>query len=144
MTKRTWNGRKRSCKTLWLACPFWVFVKFFLTKIEKIKKRKLLPFVKIFSLANEVFLIFAKVFYAKFVPKTTIWKRFCQKFRDFLIRRKFLPLKYELISCGCDCYFTCKSRHPFSYFKYWYYIKAIKLRNIETFTRKPSRKINAL
>ena len=45
------------------------------------------------------FLIFEKVFYAKFVPKITIRESFCQKIRDFLISRKFLlvkflPLKY--------------------------------------------------
>ena len=36
------------------------------------------------------FFIFAKVFYAKFFPKITIRESFCQKFRDFLISRKFL------------------------------------------------------
>ena len=57
------------------------------------KKRKLLPFAKVLSLANEVFFIFAKVFYAKFVPKITFSESFCQKFCDFMISRKFLPLK---------------------------------------------------
>ena len=39
------------------------------------------------------FLIFAKDFYAKFVPKITIRESFCQKFGDFLISRKFLFAK---------------------------------------------------
>ena len=34
---------------------FLVIVNFYLTKKEKRKKRKLLPFAKVFSLANEVF-----------------------------------------------------------------------------------------
>ena len=66
---------------------FLVFVNFCLTKKEKRKKRKLLPFAKVFSIANKVFFfIFAKVFYAKFVPKITIPESFCQKFRDFFVQ----------------------------------------------------------
>ena len=49
---------------------------------------------KLFPLQMKCFLIFAKVFYAKFVPKINIRESFCQKFRDFLNSRKFLPLKY--------------------------------------------------
>ena len=73
---------------------FLVFVNFWLKK-KKRKKRKLLALVKVFSLANEVFFDFRESFYAKFVPKITIRESFCQKFRDFLISGKFLPLKYN-------------------------------------------------
>ena len=91
MTKRTRNGRKRSCKTLCLAFPFFSIGNFCLTKKEK---RKLLPFAKVFPLQIKCFLIFAKVFYAKFVPKVNIRESFCQKFRESFSSRKFLPLKY--------------------------------------------------
>ena len=64
---------------------FLVFVNFCLTK-KKRKKRKLLPFTKVFSLANEVFFFCVKVFYMKFVPKITIPESFCQKFRDFFVQ----------------------------------------------------------
>ena len=51
---------------------FLVFVNFCLTKKEKRKKRKLLPFAKVFSLANKCFLISRKFLLAKVsVPKVT-------------------------------------------------------------------------
>ena len=90
MMKRAWNGRKQSCKTWCLACNFFSICKILPHKKRKKKKRKLLLFAKAFSLANEVFFYFRESFYAKFVPKITIRESFCQKFRGFLISRKFL------------------------------------------------------
>ena len=94
MTKRTRNGRKQSCKTSCLACTFFSICKLLLDKKRKKEKkencchsRKFLP------LQMKCFLIFAKVFYAKFVPQITIRESFYQKFRDFLISPKFLLAK---------------------------------------------------
>ena len=72
---------------------FLVFVNFCLTKKRK-KKENCCDSQEFFPLQMKCFLIFAKVFYAKFVPKINIRESFCQKFRDFLNSRKFLPLKY--------------------------------------------------
>ena len=94
---------------------FLVFVNFCLTKKEK--KGTLLPFAKVFPLQMKCFLIFAKVFYAKFVPKITIRESFCQKFRDFLISRKFLLAKFSapkvtllLSSLFSNNFITCDPR----------------------------------
>ena len=92
MTKWAQNGRKRSCKTSCLAYTFFSICKLLLdTKKKKEKKRKLLPFTKVFSLAKEVFFFCVKVFYMKFVPKIAIPESFWQKFRDFFA--KFLLAK---------------------------------------------------
>ena len=72
---------------------FLVFVNFCLTKKEKEKKRKLLPFAKVFSLANEVFFDFRESFLREIRPKNYYSESFCKKFRDFLILRKFLLAK---------------------------------------------------
>ena len=73
---------------------FLVFVNFCLTKKEKRKKKEnCCHSRKFFPLQMKCFLIFAKDFYAKFAPKITIRDSFCQKFRDFLISRKFLLAK---------------------------------------------------
>jgi len=48
---------------------------------------------KVFSPPKKLFLVFAKVFSAKYVPKTTIRESFCKKFRVFLDTRNFLPAK---------------------------------------------------
>ena len=94
MTKRTRNGRKQSCKTSCLACTFFSICKLLLDKKRKKKKKEnCCHSRKFFPLQMKCFLIFAKVFYAKFVPKITIRDSFCQKFRDFLISRKFLLAK---------------------------------------------------
>ena len=97
MTKRTRNGRKRSCKTSCLACTFFSIWKLLFDKTRKKKKKKIVAIRESFF-QMEFFLIFAKVFYAKFVPKITIRESFCQKFRDFLVSWKFLPLKYTAAS----------------------------------------------
>ena len=94
MTKRTRNGRKRSCKTSCLTCTFFSICKLLLYKKIKKKKKKIVAIREsFFPLQMKCFLIFAKVFYAKFVPKITIRENVCQKFRDFLILRKFLLAK---------------------------------------------------
>ena len=43
------------------------------------------------------FFSFVKVSYAKIVPKFTKRESFCQKFRDFLGTRKFLPAKISAL-----------------------------------------------
>ena len=95
MPKRSQNGRKKSCKTSCLACTFLSICKLLLDKKRKKKKKKenCCHSRKIFTLEMKCFLIFVKVFCAKFVPKITIRESFCQKFRDFLISRKFLLAK---------------------------------------------------
>ena len=70
---------------------FLIFVNFCLTK--KKDKKTCCQSRKFFSLQIKCFLIFVKVLNAKFVPKITIHESFCQKFRDFLIPRKFLLAK---------------------------------------------------
>ena len=55
------------------------------------KNSWILPFAKVFSRENELFFLFAKVFSAKFVPKTVIRESFCQTVRVFFVTRKFLP-----------------------------------------------------
>ena len=94
MTKRTRNGRKQSCKTSCLTCTFFTICKLLLDKKRKKKKKEnCCHSRKFFPLQMKCFLIFAKVFYAQFVPKITIRESFCQKFRDFFISRKFLLAK---------------------------------------------------
>ena len=94
MTKRTQNVRRQSCKTSCLACTFFSICKLLLDKKRKKKKKEnCCHSRKFFPLLMKCFLIFAKVFYVKFVPKITIRESFCQKFRDFLILRKFLLAK---------------------------------------------------
>ena len=84
---------------------FLVFVNLCLTKKEKRKKIELLPFVKVFfPCKSNVFLIFAKVFYAKFVPKFTIRESCCQKFHDFLISQKFLLAKVSAPKVSSSVY----------------------------------------
>ena len=74
---------------------FLVFVNFCFTEKEKKKKKKenCCHSRKLFPLQMKCFSIFAKVFYAKFVPKITICATFCQKFCNFLISWKFLLAK---------------------------------------------------
>ena len=70
---------------------FLVFVNFCLTKKEKRKKRKLLPFAKVFSLANEVFFDFSDSFLLEIHPKNYYSRKLLSKtFVDFLITQKFL------------------------------------------------------
>ena len=91
MMKRAWNGRKQSCKTWCLACNFFSICKILPHKKRKKKKKENYCYSqKFFPLQMKCFFIFAKVFYAKFVPKITIRESFYQKFRGFLISRKFL------------------------------------------------------
>ena len=61
MTKRTRNGRKRSCKISCLACTFFSICKRLLDKKKKI--------VAILSLANEVFFDFRESFLREIRPK---------------------------------------------------------------------------
>ena len=91
MTKQIRNGRKRSCKTSCLTFTFFNICKLLLDK--KKKKENCCQSRKFFSLQIKCFLIFVKVLNVKFVPKITIHESFCQKFRDFLIPRKFLFAK---------------------------------------------------
>ena len=63
--------------------PFLVFVNFCLTKKEKRKKRKLLPFAKVFSLANEVFFDFSESFLRKIRPKNYYSRKFLSKILRF-------------------------------------------------------------
>ena len=59
---------------------------------NSIKKHSwILPFAKDFPRKNEIIFLFAKVFSAKFVPKTVIRERFCQTFRVFSSRESFCP-----------------------------------------------------
>ena len=98
MMKRAQNGRKRSCKTSCLAYTFFSICKLLLDKKKKKekkeKKRKLLPFTKVFSLANEVFFFFCESFLHEIRPKD-YYSRKCQKFRDFFCevstREGFFP-----------------------------------------------------
>ena len=105
MTKQTRNGRKQSCKTSCLACTFFSICELLLNKKRKKKRKKMLPFAKVFSLPNEVFFDFCESFYAKFVPKITIRESFCQKFRDFLISWKFLLAKVSAPKVFVRTYF---------------------------------------
>ena len=97
MTKRTRNGRKRSCKTSCLALFFLVVVNFCLTKKEKRKKKNLLPFAKVFPLANEVFFDFRESFLLEIRPKNYYSRKFLSKtsrFFDFpkvSARESFCP-----------------------------------------------------
>ena len=60
-----------------------VFVNFCLTKKEKRKKRKLLPFAKVFSLANEVFFDFRESFLREIRPKNYYSRKFLSKMSRF-------------------------------------------------------------
>ena len=74
--------------------PFLVFVNFCLTKKEKRKKRKLLPFAKVFSLANEVFFDFRESFLREIRPKNYHSRKFFLRFFDFAkvsARESFCP-----------------------------------------------------
>ena len=62
---------------------FLVFVKFCLTKKEKRKKRKLLLFAKVFSLANEVFFYFRESFLREIRPKNYYSRKFLSKISQF-------------------------------------------------------------
>ena len=62
---------------------FLVFVNFCLTKKEKRKKRKLLPFAKVFSLANEVFFDFRESFLREVRPKNYYSRKFLPKISRF-------------------------------------------------------------
>ena len=62
---------------------FLVFVNYCLTKREKRKKRKLLPFAKVFSLANEVFFDFRESFLREIRPKNYYWRKFLSKISRF-------------------------------------------------------------
>ena len=62
---------------------FLVFVNFCLTKKEKRKKRKLLPFAKVFSLANEVFFDFRESFLREIRPKNYYSRKFLSKILRF-------------------------------------------------------------
>ena len=79
---------------------FLVFVNFCLTKKRK-KKKKLLPFVKVFSLANEVFFWFSRKFFTRNSSQKLLFaKVFVKNFAIFWSREsfcswKFLPLKYS-------------------------------------------------
>ena len=101
MTKRTRNGRKRSCKTSCLACTFFSICKLLLDKKRKKKKKKIVAIResffpckwsvfwfsrKFFTRNSSQKLLFAKVFVKNFA---IFWSResFCS--------RKLLPLKYH-------------------------------------------------
>ena len=62
---------------------FLVFVNYCLTKREKRKKRKLLPFAKVSSLANEVFFDFGESFLRKIRPKNYYSRKFLSKISRF-------------------------------------------------------------
>ena len=62
-------GRSGVVRLHALLVLFLVFVNFCLTKKEKRKKRELLPFAKVFSLANEVFFDFHESFLHEIRPK---------------------------------------------------------------------------
>ena len=62
---------------------FLVFVSFCLTKKEKRKKRKLLPFAKVFSLANEVFFDFRESFLREICPKNYYSRKLLSKISRF-------------------------------------------------------------
>ena len=92
MTKWAQNGRKRSCKTSCLAYTFFSICKLLLdTKKKKEKKRKLLPFTKIFSLANEVLFFLWKFFTRNSSQKLLFTKVFVKNFVIFFV--KFLLVK---------------------------------------------------
>ena len=61
---------------------FLVFVNFCLTKTEK-RKKKLLSFAKVFSLANEVFFDFRESFLRKIRPKNYYSRKFLSKISRF-------------------------------------------------------------
>ena len=80
MTKQTRNGRKWSCKTSCLACTFFSICKLLLDK----KWKKLLPFAKVFSLANEVFFDFRESFLREIRPKNYYSRKFLWKISRLL------------------------------------------------------------
>ena len=108
MTKRTRNGRKRSCKTSCLALLFLVVVNFYLTKKEKRKKINLLPFAKVFPLANEVFFDFHESFLREIRPKNYYSRNFLSKTSRFFdlpkvsARESFCPYSIILLLFGCQ------------------------------------------
>ena len=67
-----------------------------LTKKEKNKKKKLLLFAKLFSLANKAFFDFRERFLRKIRPKNY----YSGKFQDFLISRKFSLIKISTPKVG--------------------------------------------
>ena len=91
MTKWARNGRKQSCKTSCLACTFFSICKLLLDKKKKRKKRKLLPFTKVFSLANEVLFFLWKFFTRNSSQKLLFTKVFVKNFVIFFV--KFLLAK---------------------------------------------------
>ena len=95
MTKRTRNGRKRSCKTSCLACTFFSICKLLLDKKRKKKKKKnCCDSQKFFPLQMKCFFLFLRKFFTRNSSQKLIFPKVCQKFCDFLNSRKFLPLKY--------------------------------------------------
>ena len=72
---------------------FLVFVNFCLTKKEKRKKRKLLPFAKVFSLANEVFFDFRESFLCEIRPKNYYLRKFLSKTSRFFDLAKVSAFK---------------------------------------------------
>ena len=97
---------------------FWYLQTSARQKKKKEKKWNYCHSRKFFPLQMNCFLIFAKVFYAKFVTQITIRKSSCQKFYNFMISRKFLFAKVSapkvLLKCACyDLYvkpFICGCR----------------------------------
>ena len=71
-----------------------VFVNFCLTKKEKRKERKLLPFAKVVSLPNEEFFDSCERFLREIRSENYyLRKAFTKNYRDFLISRKCLLVK---------------------------------------------------
>ena len=108
MTEQTRNGRKQSRKTSCLALLFLVVVNSCLTKKEKRKKINLLPFAKVFPLANEVFFDFHERFLREIRPKNYYSRNFLSKTSRFFdlpkvsARESFCPYSIILLLFGCQ------------------------------------------
>ena len=108
MTEQTRNGRKQSRKTSCLALLLLVVVNSCLTKKEKRKKINLLPFAKVFPLANEVFFDFHESFLREIRPKNYYSRNFLSKTSRFFdlpkvsARESFCPYSIILLLFGCQ------------------------------------------
>ena len=108
MTEQTRNERKQSRKTSCLALLFLVVVNSCLTKKEKRKKINLLPFAKVFPLANEVFFDFHESFLREIRPKNYYSRNFLSKTSRFFdlpkvsARESFCPYSIILLLFGCQ------------------------------------------